>query len=305
MGKKRKNKLKNFNHNSKKIAQKPTINLEKVDNTTQIKKDISTHNKKTHNKAINVPQKVDIFGKITEKISLLALKPKMWLKSRTKMIDNALKPQLISQIKKVIKIVGDKIHNLKETKPNYKQNEKTNTSSLINEENNIRPQISYIQPLSQSSPKVQMNPRKVKYTNLITDTNCNSRSRNPLPKLMSLNVQPSARLESVLNDLLERLYEESMPTINNDIESRSTSQYSINSTPTTWLIPINPSDYANEKHARANKIINRQANNFNAFKQIISSKNFNFKDFTLIASQLFDETTIRLYQEKKEYYNIE
>ena len=86
MGKKRKNKLKNFNHNSKKIAQKPTINSEKVDNTTQIKKDISTFNETTHNKEITVPQKVDIIGKITQKISLLALKPKMWLKSKTKMI---------------------------------------------------------------------------------------------------------------------------------------------------------------------------------------------------------------------------
>jgi hypothetical protein len=301
-----KNRLNNFDNNFKEIAQKPTQISKKLDNTTQIKKDISAINKKTHNQVIAVPKKVDLFERITQKISLLALKPKLWLKSQTKMIDDTLKPQLISQIKKVIKAVVDKINNLKETKPNFKQNERTNTLSLVNEANNRNLHISYIQPLSQSSPKVQISPRKATHTNLITDTNGTLKSGHPLPKLMSLNVQPSPRLENVLNDLLERLYVESLPKIKNDLESCLISPCSINCSensespiPTDWSMSINSNEYTYEELAS----IKRKLNNFNAFNRLISSKNFNFQDYTLIASQFLDESIIRLYKETKIEYN--
>ena len=60
-----------------------------------------------------------------------------------------------------------------------------------------------IQPVSQSSQKVIDNLKIFTNAKII-----HARPFCPLPKLMSLNVKPTARLEKILNDLLQKLFEE-------------------------------------------------------------------------------------------------
>jgi hypothetical protein len=208
MGKKKKIKLNKFNHNSQKNAQKPSTKTKKADRSTRIKIVHSTKSNKTNTDATILAQKTDLFDAITQKISLFALKPKTWLKSQTKKIDDALRPQLISKFKKIIEVVAEKLNTLKEIKQNSKQNEeKLQTEAkhlLIDRANNRNLQISYIQPVSQSSPKAQFSSPSA---NFLAVTKCNLESRHQLPKLMSIIVQPTARLEKIIHDLLQKCFD--------------------------------------------------------------------------------------------------
>jgi hypothetical protein len=73
--------------------------------------------------------------------------------------------------------------------------------------NKDRFEISFIQPVSQSSPKVIDNRKICTNAKIASDINFSDRPCCPLPKLMSLNVKPTARLEKILNDLLQKLFE--------------------------------------------------------------------------------------------------
>jgi hypothetical protein len=74
--------------------------------------------------------------------------------------------------------------------------------------NKDRFEISLIQPVSQSSLKVIDNRKICTNAKIASDINYSDRPCCPLPKLMSLNVKPTVRLEKILNDLLQKLFEE-------------------------------------------------------------------------------------------------
>ena len=206
MAKKRKNKLNKFNHNTDKNAQKNLKKEKKLDSLNRIKKDIAAINAIADEKSNPVRETLNIFQTFTQKIALFALKQKAWIKTQTKTIDAALKSQLIPQIKTVAKVIDAKINILKKIKHNFKQNGITSTNSIA-ELNKDRFEISFIQPVSQSSPKVIDNRKIFTKAKIISDIKYNTRPFCPLPKLMSLNVKPTARLEKILNDLLQKLFE--------------------------------------------------------------------------------------------------
>jgi hypothetical protein len=178
MAKKSKNK---FNHNSEKNAQKQCKKEKKLDNLNQIKKDFPAKNTNVNNKSNNVREKVDIFETISQKLALLSSKPKVWLKTQAKILDDAFKSQLIPQIKTIAKVIEGKISIFNKIKPNFKLIESTSTLEKISESNKI--ENSSIQYIPESSP--------------------------PLPKLMTLNVTPTAQLAGIINNLLQKYYEES------------------------------------------------------------------------------------------------
>jgi hypothetical protein len=200
MAKKRKNKLNKFNHNTDKNAQKKLKKEKKLDSLNRIKKDIAAINTDADKKANPFRETLDIFQAFTQKITLFALKQKAWIKTQTKTIDAALKSQLIPQIKTVAKVIDAKINN-------FKQNGITSTNSIA-ELYKDRFEISFIQPVSQSSPKVIDNLKICTNAIITPDIKYSARPYCPLPKLMSLNVKPTARLEKILNDLLQKLFEE-------------------------------------------------------------------------------------------------
>ena len=206
MVKKRKNKLNKFNHNTDKSAQKNLKKEKKLDSLNRIKKDIAAINTNADKKSNPVRETLDIFQTFTQKIALFALKQKAWIKTQTKTIDAALKSQLIPQIKTVAKVIDAKINIVKKIKHNLKQNGITSTNSIA-ELNKDRFEISVIQPVSQSSPKVIDNRKKFTNAKIISDIKYTVRPFCPLPKLMSLNVKPTAQLEKILNDLLQKLFE--------------------------------------------------------------------------------------------------
>jgi hypothetical protein len=206
MAKKRKNKLNKFNHNTDKNAQKKLKKEKKLDSLNRIKKDIAAINAIADEKSKPVRETLNIFQTFTQKISLFALKQKAWIKTQTKTIDAALKSQLIPQIKTVAKVIDAKINIVKKIKHNFKQNGITSTNSIA-ELNKDRFEISFIQPVSQSSPKVIDNRKIFTKAKIISDIKNNTRPFCPLPKLMSLNVKPTDRLEKILNELLQKLFE--------------------------------------------------------------------------------------------------
>jgi hypothetical protein len=205
MEKKRKNKLNKFNHNTDKNAQNNLKKEKKLDSLNRIKKDIAA-NTNADKKSNPLRETLDIFQTFTQKIALFALKQKAWIKTQTKTIDAALKSQLIPQIKTVAKVIDAKINILKKIKHNFKQNGITSTNSIA-ELNKDRFEISFIQPVSQSSPKVIDNLKIFTNAKIISDIKYSVRPFCPLPKLMSLNVKPTGQLEKILNDLLQKLFE--------------------------------------------------------------------------------------------------
>jgi hypothetical protein len=239
MTKKRKNKLNKFNHNTDKNAQKKLKKEKKLDSLNRIKKDISAINTNADKKSNPVRETFDIFQTFTQKIALFAFKQKAWIKTQTKTIDAALKSQLIPQIKTVAKVIDAKINILKKIKHNFKQNGITSTNSIA-ELNKDRFEISFIQPVSQSSPKVINNPKMVKKAKIISDIKYDARPCCPLPKLMSLYVKPTARLEKILNDHLQKLFEENARKSNYIIDSFS-SNHPITESPTNIWCTTNDS----------------------------------------------------------------
>jgi hypothetical protein len=207
MAKKRKNKLNKLNHNTDKNAQKNLKKEKKLDSRNRINKDIAAINTNADKKSNPVRETLDIFQTFTQKIAFFALKQKAWIKTQTKTIDAALKSQLIPQIKNVAKVIDAKINILKKIKHNFKQNGITSTNSIA-ELNKDRFEISFIQPVSQSSPKVTDNRKIFTNAKIISDIKYRPfRPFCPLLKLMSLNVKPTAQLEKILNDLLQKLFE--------------------------------------------------------------------------------------------------
>jgi hypothetical protein len=207
MAKKRKNKLNKFNHNTDKNAQKNLKKEKKFDHLNRIKKGIAAINTNADKKSNPIRETLDIFQTFTQKIALFALKQKAWIKTQTKTIDAAFKSQLIPQIKTVAKVIDAKINVLKKIKHNFKQNGITSTNSIA-ELNKDRFEMSFIQPVSQSSPKVIDNLKIFTNAKIVSEIKYSVRPFCPLPKLMSLNVKPTARLEKTLNDLLQKLFEE-------------------------------------------------------------------------------------------------
>jgi hypothetical protein len=237
MAKKRKNK---FNHNSVKNAQKQCKKEKKLDNINQIKKDFPATNTNVNNKTNNVREKVDILETITQKIAFLGTKPKAWLKTQAKILDDAFKSQLMPQIKTIAKAIDGKISIFNKIKHNFKSFRSTSTLEIVSESNKI--ENSSIQHVSQSSP--------------------------PLPKLMDLNVTPSAQLERVINNLLQKYYEENAPK--NKMKSSIGNKYFTTSTPDISAIfdiqiPNNSNNSKNKKGAQgeATDLNNSEKNNFN------------------------------------------
>jgi len=236
MAKKRKNK---FNHNSAKNAQKQCKKEKKLDNLNQIIKDFPATNTNVNSKANNVREKVDILKTISQKIALLSSKPKVWLKTQAKILDDAFKFQLIPQIKTIAKVIDGKISFFNTIKRNFKLIESTSTSERIPETNKI--ENSSIQHFPQPSP--------------------------PLPKLMTLNVTPTAQLEGIINNLLQKYYEESAPK---RIKPSTNNKYFTTSTPDISAIfgtqiPNSSNNSNNKKGSRgaAMDLNNEEKNNLN------------------------------------------
>jgi hypothetical protein len=237
MAKKRKNK---FNHNSVKNAQKQCKKEKKLDNINQIKKDFPATNTNVNNKANNGREKVDLLETITQKIAFLGTKPKAWLKTQAKILNDAFRSQLMPQIKTIAKAIDGKISIFNKIKHNFKSIRITSTLEIISESNKI--ENSSIQHISQSSP--------------------------PLPKLMALNVTPSAQLERVINNLLQSYYEENAPK--NKIKPKIGNKHFTTSTPDISAIfdiqiPNKSNNSKNKKGAQrvATDLNNSEKNNFN------------------------------------------
>jgi hypothetical protein len=242
MAKKRKNKLNKFNHNTDKNDQK---NLKKEKNLDLIKKEFATIKTSADKKSNTVHKTIHIFQTFTQKISLFALKQKAWIKTRTKTIDAALKSQLIPIIKTVAKVIDAKINILK----NFKQNGITSTLDSISELNKDRFEISFIQPVSQSSPKVIDSSKIFTNAKIISGIKYSARPCCPLPKLMSLNVKPTARLEKILNDLLQKLFEENARKSKYIFDSFSTNDLFTESPTSIWSTTNNSTQLQQNLHS--------------------------------------------------------
>jgi hypothetical protein len=302
MAKKRKNKLNKFNHNTEN-AQKNLKKEIKLDSLNRIKKDIAAINANADKKSHLVRETLDIFQTFTQKIALFALKQKAWIKTQTKTIDAALKSQLIPQLKTVARVIDAKINNLKKIKHNFKQNEITSTLDSIAELNKDRFEISLIQPVSHSSPKVIGNLKILTNAKTISDIKYNARPCSLLPKLMSLNVQPTARLEKTLYYLLQKLFEENtrktiikddmyekhqFETKNESFESFKSNSYSMADIQEIY-------DYALKETTKSIK--ERQTSNA---KSLLTMRiMLGQANITIAASRVYNKETLNEYQDMK------
>jgi hypothetical protein len=246
MNQKKKNKLKDFNHNIQKNSQKLGKKAGKGSNTAQISSVLSNKNGR---KIGSTLKKISIVQTVAQEITSLTSKTKTWLNLQTKNIENAIKsdkPQIINQISIIKRVFHETINSLKLLKCNLIYNTKSNIKHdkpKICHPNAL--EISSILPVSQSFSSTQLNNSKIfpnlpqsqstpiqrknsifpiiqpseceKFNNSIlsiiaqknlTDIKFKNDTTKPLPKLMSLDVKPSKRLEKMFNDLLQMWLDE-------------------------------------------------------------------------------------------------
>jgi hypothetical protein len=240
MNQKKKNKLKDFNHNIQKNSQKLGKKAGKGSNTAQISSVLSNKNGR---KIGSTPKKFSIIQTVAQEITSLTSKTKTWLNLQTKNIENAIKsdkPQIINQISIVKRVFYETINSLKLLKCNFKYNTKSNIkldklkichpnaleiSSILSVSQSFSSTQLNNLPLSQSTPKIQRNnsifpiiqPAECEKLNNsilsiiaqknLTDIKFKNDTTKPLPKLMSLDVKPSKRLEKIFNDLLQMWFD--------------------------------------------------------------------------------------------------
>ncbi len=244
MNQKKKNKLKDFNHNIQKNSLKLGKKAGKGSKTAQISSVLSNKNGRTIGTKL---KKFSIVQTVAQEITSLTFKTKTWLNLQTKNIENAIKsnkPQIINQISIVKRVFHETINSLKLLKSNFKYNTKSkikHDKPKICHPNGL--EISSILPISQSFSSTQLNNSKIlpnlplskstpkiqrknsispiiqpaereKFNNSIiaqknlTDIKFKNDTTKPLPKLMSLDVKPSKRLEKMFNDLLQMWLDE-------------------------------------------------------------------------------------------------
>jgi hypothetical protein len=240
MNQKKKNKLKDFNHNIQKNSQKLGKKAGKGSNTAQISSVLSNKNGR---KIGSTLKKFSIVQTVAQEITSLTSKTKTWLNLQTKNIENAIKsdkPQIINQISIVKRVFHETINSLKLLKCNFKYNTKSNIkldkpkichpnaleiSSILSVSQSFSSTQLNNLPLSQSTPKIQRKnsifpiiqpAEREKFNNSIlsiiaqknlTDIKFKNDTTKPLPKLMSLDVKPSKRLEKIFNDLLQMWFD--------------------------------------------------------------------------------------------------
>jgi hypothetical protein len=152
-------------------------------------------------------------------------------------------------MKTVAKVIDAKINSLKKIKHNFKQNGITSTLDSISELNKDRFEISFIQPVSQSSPKVIDSPKILTNAKIMSEIKYSARPCCPLPKLMSLNVKPTTRLEKILNNLLQKLFEENARKSKYIFDSFSSNDLFTESPNSIWLTTNNSTQLQQNLHS--------------------------------------------------------